>query len=167
MLALIEIARWIVAAAFVLILIWASATDIKYRRIPNWTVVAIVILYIPWIFVGPGVSLSLSFAAGAIAFFTGVTLYALGLLGAGDSKLITAVALFVGLAKLPQFALATAVAGGILALVMILSQPKRVLVMLNMRGRADFGRNVPYGVAIAVGALLIVFGGLLHIPIIR
>jgi hypothetical protein len=39
--------------------------------------------------------------------------------------------------------------------------------MLNMRGHADFGRNVPYGVAIAVGALLIVFGGLLRIPIIR
>jgi hypothetical protein len=42
MLALIEIARWTVAAAFALILILASATDIKYRRIPNWTVVAIV-----------------------------------------------------------------------------------------------------------------------------
>jgi prepilin peptidase CpaA len=120
--ALIEIARWTVAAAFALILILASATDVKYRRIPNWTVVAI--LYIPWIFVGQGVSLGLSFAASAIAFFAGVTLYALGLLGAGDSKLITAVALFIGLAKLPQFALATAVAGGILALVMILSHPR-------------------------------------------
>jgi prepilin peptidase CpaA len=167
MLALIEIARWTVAAAFALILILASATDIKYRRIPNWTVVAIVVLYIPWIFVGQGVSLGPSLAAAAIAFFAGVTLYALGLLGAGDSKLITAVALFIGLAKLLQFALATTVAGGILALIMILSHPARVLVMLNMRGHGDFGRNVPYGVAIAVGALLIVFGGLLHIPIIR
>jgi hypothetical protein len=76
---LIEIARWTVAAAFALIPILASATDIKYRRIPNWTVVAIVILYIPWIFVGPGVSLGLSFAAAANAFFAGVTFYALGL----------------------------------------------------------------------------------------
>ena len=161
----IEIARWIVAALFALVLTVAGVTDIKSRRIPNWTVAAVIALYIPWFFAGQGGPLALSLAAALIGFLASVSLYAFGLLGAGDSKLLTAVALFIGLGRLLQFALATAVAGGVLALIVICSRPASALVVLHMRGRADFGRNVPYGVAIAAGAMLIVFGGLLGIRI--
>jgi prepilin peptidase CpaA len=161
----IEIARWTVAAGFALVLIMACVADVKSRRIPNWTVATIIALFIPWIFVGQSVSITLSLAAAGVGFLSGLSLYAFGYLGAGDSKLITAVALFVGLAKLPQFALAVAVAGGILALIFILLRSRRVLFMLNSLGRKNPERNIPYGVAIAAGAILIVFGGLLGIPV--
>lgn len=157
---LIDMARWIVAGLLASVLIVACLTDIKQRIIPNWTVASIIALYIPWVFVGQGVSVPLSLAAAVIALLVTVPFCAFGLLGPGDSKLFTAVALFVGLGKLAELSLATAMAGGILALIMILSHPTHALVMLGMRGRADFGQNVPYGVAIALSALVVVFGGL-------
>ena len=79
------------------------------------------------------------------------------LVGAGDSKLVTVVALFVGLERLPQFAFATAIVGGALAVVSLAANPRRALVMFQMRGRGDFERNVPYGVAIAVAGIFTVF----------
>jgi len=161
---LIEAARWVVAGLLASVLVVACVTDIKQRIIPNWTVAAVIALYVPWVFIGQGVSVPLSLAAAAIALLATVPFCAFGLLGPGDSKLFTAVALFAGLGKLGELSLATAMAGGILALVMILSHPTRVLVMVSMRGRASFGQNVPYGVAIASGALVVVFGGLFGIP---
>lgn len=161
--ALVEAARWIVAGLLASVLAVACVTDIKQRIIPNWTVATVIALYVPWVFVGQDVSVLLSLAAAAIALLATVPFCAFGLLGPGDSKLFTAVALFAGLGKLVELSLATAMAGGILALVMILSHPTRALVMLNMRGRANFGQNVPYGVAIVSGALMVVFGGLFGI----
>ena len=156
----IEAARWIVAGLFAIILIIASISDIRYRRIPNWCVLALLVLFIPWIFVGPEVSVLLSLAAFAIFFAAGIVLYAFGIWGAGDSKLIAAVALFVGWGRLPLFLFATALAGGILALVIILWHAPRLRAMLNMPGPHDARRNVPYGVAISIGAVLAVFGAL-------
>jgi prepilin peptidase CpaA len=155
--AAIEAARWIVAGLFAINLFIASLSDIRYRRIPNWSVVVLLVLFIPWIFVGPEVSLPLSLAAFAIFFAVGVALYAFGIWGAGDSKLIAAVALFVGWDRLLLFLFATAVCGGILALAIILLHSPRVVTMLKLRRAEDSARNVPYGVAIAAGAALAVF----------
>ena len=107
----IDVGRWIVAALFILILTIASVTDVKHRTIPNWTVLALIVLFIPWIFVGPEVSVLLSLAAFAIFMAAGIVLYAFGIWGAGDSKSIAAVVLFVGWARFPLFLFATALAG--------------------------------------------------------
>ena len=159
--AAIEAARWIVAGLFAIILIIASISDIRYRRIPNWCVVVLLVLFIPWIFVGTEVSVLLSLAAFAIFMAAGIVLYAFGIWGAGDSKLIAAVALFVGWTRLPLFLFATALAGGILALVIILWHAPRVRAMLNVPAPDKTRRNVPYGVAIAAGAAFALFSRLL------
>lgn len=161
---LIEVARWVVAGLLASVLVVACVTDIKQRIIPNWTVATVIGLYVPWVFIGQSASVPLSLAAAAIALLATVPFCAFGLLGPGDSKLFTAVALFVGLGKLVELSLATAMAGGVLALVMILSHPTRALVLLSMRGRANFGQNVPYGVAIVAGTFVVVFGGLFGDP---
>jgi prepilin peptidase CpaA len=160
----IEVARWIVAGLFLLILTIASVTDIKHRRIPNWAVLALIALFIPWIFVGHAVSVAGSLAAAAVVFVLGLGLYALRLWGAGDSKLITAVALFVGLDGILQFAFSTAVFGGILALIILLSRSSWWMRILHQSGREQAVGTVPYGVAIAVGAALTVLRSMLFAP---
>jgi prepilin peptidase CpaA len=97
-------------------------------------------------------------AAAGISFVLGYGLYAFKIMGAGDVKLFAATALFIGLDRLPEFALATAWAGGAMAIVSLATRPRRALVMLNLRGKGDFGRGIPYGVAISVGAVAVLWG---------
>jgi prepilin peptidase CpaA len=159
-----EVARWTIAGLFALVLVVAAASDIRDRRIPNWTVLAIVVLFAGWASVVGSVLLASSLEAAGIAFAVSFALYFFKVLGAGDSKLATAVALFVGMGNLLQFALITSLAGGALAVVSLAADPTRALVMFQMRGEGDYGRGVPYGVAIAAAGVLTVFGALLGWP---
>ncbi len=161
-----EIGRWAVAVVLTGLLIFASVSDVRSRRIPNWTVAAIGVLFIPWALVNPPLGAALwALAAGAIALAVGVVLYAMGMVGAGDSKLFAAVALFAGLGRLLPLGLATALAGGLLALISLASRPRRAMVMLTMRGKGDFGRGIPYGVAISLAAALVVWSVVLRLDI--
>jgi prepilin peptidase CpaA len=103
--------------------------------------------------------------AGAIAFAVSFALYAGGVVGAGDSKLFAAVALFVGLPHLVLLTVGTAFVGGAIALISIVARPRRALVMINMRARGDFGRGIPYGVAIALAAAAVVWAQVLGYPL--
>jgi prepilin peptidase CpaA len=150
---IIEIARWTVVILFSLVLGFAAFSDIKDRRIPNWTVLAVAALFVAWVFVGPGVSIVASLEAALIVFVLSVVFYLLKIVGAGDSKLITVVTLFMGPRLLPEFALITALAGGALAVFSLALNPTRTLVMIKMHFRGEFGRGIPYGVAIALGGI--------------
>lgn len=153
--ALIEVARWATILLVCLVLTVAGASDVRTRRIPNWTVLATGGLFGAWFFVGPSVPLLSSLGAALIVFVCSCALYSFGIVGAGDSKLATAVALFAGIARLPEFIFYMSLAGGVLVLCMLAAQPARVLVILQMRGKGALDRGVPYGAAIAVaGAML-------------
>jgi len=158
---LIEVGRWAVGLLLSAVLVWASISDIRHRRIPNWTVLAVLGLFAPWAVLSQGSWVLWALAAAAISLVVSFALYAMGLFGAGDSKLFAAVALFAGIGRLGQLAIITALVGGLIAVVSLLARPRRAMVMLTMRGKGDFGRGVPYGVAIAVGALVVVWSGLL------
>jgi prepilin peptidase CpaA len=153
---LLEAARWAVAGLFAGSLLVAAYSDIRYRKIPNWTVVALLVAFVAWIFVGPSVSLPGALAAFGIALVVSFAFYALNVLGAGDSKLFAAVALFAGLKLLAYFALATVLIGGVIALVMIVLNPRLIMWRLSLTGRDD-KLNIPYGVPIALAGLLIMF----------
>lgn len=156
-----ELARWALTLLFTAALAIAAVTDVRERKIPNWTVLAILVLALPWLALHPLVWDGWALLAGAIAFGATFALYSLGVVGAGDSKLFTAAALFPGLGQLPTFAFAVALVGGLIALFSLLTRPTRALVMLNLRGKGDFGPGIPYGVAIAAGAILVMWGSLL------
>ncbi len=95
--------------------------------------------------------------AGGI-FAATFLLYMLGMFGAGDVKLATAVSLWLGMAGLMPFLFYTTLAGGVLGVMALrLRKAGTVPAWLNsgwvmqLRG----GKNaVPYGVAIAVGFIL-------------
>jgi prepilin peptidase CpaA len=156
----LEIARWSVAGFFALLLGVAAVSDIGTRRIPNWTVLAIAALFVPWHFLQPSISLLSSLAAASLALSVGVALYAFKFMGAGDAKLMAAIALFAGMDHLAPFALMASLAGGVMAVVVLLSRPWRGLATFT-RPSVDPGRGVPYGVALAVGGVATLFGILL------
>jgi prepilin peptidase CpaA len=150
------------ALAISAVLLWAAVSDIRSRRIPNIAVLALVGLYAVWVLVGAGAGLGSALGAAAISFGIGYGLFLFGVMGAGDVKLFAAGALFMGLAELPLFALATALAGGLVAVVSLLLRPQRAAVMFSLRGRGDYGRGVPYGVAIAMGGSAVLWAGLVE-----
>jgi len=151
-----ELLRWSIVLLLSILLVVVSVSDIRHRRIPNWTVLAIAALFVPWLLVDARVSLLSSLEAGLIAFVLSCGLYAFRVVGAGDSKLLTVTALFAGMARLPHFLVLVALAGGLIALASLLARPVRAAVMFHMRGKGDFGRGVPYGVAIAIATAVIV-----------
>ena len=152
----IELARWAIAALVSLVLLVASVSDVRERRIPNWTIAALAALYAGWAFVTPGASILSSLEAAGIVFVVTAALFAMKLAGAGDSKLMSVTALFGGVGLLPLFALATVMFGGALALFSLALQPRRVLAIIQMRGgQAGSGRGIPYGVAISLAGVLV------------
>jgi prepilin peptidase CpaA len=151
----IDAVRWIVVLLTGVTLAVAGVSDMRHRRIPNSAVFVTVTLFIAWYLISPSVSLFSSLVAAFAVFLCGFTLYSFKIIGAGDSKLATAVALFAGLHGLPQFVVYMALAGGVLALCMLAAQPANVMVMLHTRGRGHSYRGVPYGVAIAIAGVMI------------
>jgi prepilin peptidase CpaA len=85
-------------------------------------------------------------------------MFAVGWIGGGDAKLFAAAGLWMGLTALLPFLMVTALAGGGLA-VSLLALRSVWLRPLMVRGPrwvsrlATPGENVPYGIAIAAGAL--------------
>ena len=138
-----------------LVLVIAATSDIRRRRIPNWTILAMAILFGLWCWVEPSVSLASSVGAALVAFLISCALYYFGIVGAGDSKLVTVTALFAGLAHLLQFLFYMSLAGGLIVLCMLAIQPTKFLVILQTRGRGGLGMTVPYGVAIAAAGVLL------------
>jgi prepilin peptidase CpaA len=155
-----------IATLLTAVLAYAAVNDVRERKIPNWTVLACLGLFVAWALVHPLNWDFWALGAGVVAFLITFALYMGGVIGAGDSKLFAVVALFTGMGQLAILALATAVIGGLVAIAGFVIKPTRGLVMLKMRGQGDFGRGVPYGVAIAVASGALVWAAALgaHLP---
>lgn len=136
---------------FVVLLLVGAGWDIACRRLPNWLTLAVAVAFIPWaLALGMGLN-DFMFAAiaGAICFALGFLLFQFRVMGAGDVKLIVAVALWTGFsADLLKFILYMGIAGGFLAV---------LFLILRLAAKRDFG-ELPYGVAIVVSALIVKAG---------
>jgi prepilin peptidase CpaA len=152
----LDLIALIPALAYAVLLLTAAVYDWIWRRIPNWTVIALILLFIPVTYMGlTPTTWPWSLAAFVLALAISGALYLLGWVGAGDSKLFAAVALFAGLSNLALLGSATALVGGVMAIVVLIMHPRRAMSGLTTRGRADGkSRGIPYGVAIAAGALI-------------
>ena len=145
------------AALLSILLVGAAVQDIRVRKISNLLVLAVLILgIVAMVVVGPRVQLWQNFLVFAVLLGLGLVAYTKRVLGAGDVKLFAATALWVDLAGAPRLIAAVLIGGGLVALLML----GRVVVgqkqvTEGMRKR----RSVPYGVAIAAGALLILWYG--------
>jgi prepilin peptidase CpaA len=158
---ILEAAPYVVALGFSLVLLWAAVSDILARTIPNRSILSLLALFLLWTLAHKGVGLGPALMAGVIALAVGYALYAFNVMGGGDAKLFAATALFTGLAYLPALALMTVLTGGVMAAVALAARPRRAILMFTVRGKGDFGRGIPYGVAIAIGGVYVLWGALL------
>lgn len=148
-------------AVFPIMVMIAALKDLSSYTIPNWISVALLAGFAPAA-LAAGLSweeVALHAAVGGVALLVGIGMFALKWIGGGDAKLFSAAALWLGLAALPVFLVWTAVAGGgltlgllaarkIYALSPFLARPAWIKSLLAPKG------DVPYGVALAAGALL-------------
>lgn len=95
---------------------------------------------------------------GSAMLLAGMLLFALGWLGGGDGKLLAVASLWLGFDQLVMFLAYVAAFGGALALAILAyrSAPVSALPLPGWAARLHTkGEGMPYGVAIAAGALII------------
>jgi prepilin peptidase CpaA len=146
----------------------ATVIDIRTRRIPNELTALIAGIGLGFAAAGvSGVSLGASLAGFAVGLLLMMPGYALGATGAGDVKLMGAVGTLVGPGTVVTAFAFTAIAGGIMAVV-VATRRQRLRSTLAGTGRliaapADVRQQIgsasassrfAYGPAIAVGSVL-------------
>lgn len=149
-----------------------AATDVATRRIPNWLTYSGMLVAIAGRSLLQGWhGLVSALAGGLIGGGVFLVFFLLHAMGAGDVKLITAIGCLAGPASAIQIVLATAIAGGIFAVVLSLWQGRLRAVLVNVKDLVKFHAvagaemhptlnlsnpqavRLPYGVAIATGVL--------------
>jgi len=154
-------AEILVLVALPLLLAAAASWDVASFTIPNFLNLALIAVFAVFA-IAAGLSFSAigwHLLAGAIALAIGFTLFALGHIGGGDAKLFAAVVLWLGLKdSLPYALLASGFGGGLaLALICVRRWPlPAFLVRFRWVVRLhDSKAGVPYGVALAAGAFIL------------
>jgi len=140
-----------------ILLVVAAVIDIRTFTIANWLNAAVALLApLYWWSIGlpfwPDAALQVAVAAGVFAALA-VTFY-IGMMGGGDVKLAAAIALWFAPVTTLKFLVIMSLAGGLLTLVVLAIHKKRGNPPAE--GQDPPARpEVPYGVAIAAGALWI------------
>lgn len=145
--------------------IWAAVSDLGAYRIPNSSVLLILLLFPLYSLLAGGVAPLLPHAiVGGVVLVLGIPLYAVGLAGAGDFKLLAAAALWAGPQALPMLLMVMALSGGLLAAAYWLRAKfclRTAGVAAPPEGETTGGgegiatKHLPYGVAISAGALVV------------
>jgi prepilin peptidase CpaA len=138
----------------------AGANDFFTLRIPNWLNALIGIAFFPMaIMTGMPVEMMLWHSLAAfIVLAVGFGLFSGGYIGGGDVKLLAAAGLWFGWPALVPFLIFTALAGGVLALAVkiwgMIEIERDVRGSSWMKRWLSFKADLPYGLAIAAGAIV-------------
>ena len=149
-------------AVFPILMVATGLHDLATMRIPNWISLALLAAFFPAaLLVGltlPEIAVHLG--VGFAALILGMGLFALNWIGGGDAKALAAACLWLGFGDLGPLLLWIALAGGGFCLLLILARqyypllspllPRLPWVARLLEPKGD----IPYGVAIAIGALL-------------
>ncbi len=152
---------YIAFALYTLLLGTAAVFDTWKFVIPNAIAVALVVLFIATALLLPFEMTWMEWlshvGAAAAVFIGGAVLYAFNKMGGGDVKLLTAVAFWAGFEHLVELLLYVAIAGGVLAIglivtrkiIMSLGAASTNLAKVKLPRILIDGEAVPYGLAIA------------------
>lgn len=164
------------------LVVGAGVYDVLWRRIPNW-------LVLPGLLLGLALNASLSGAPGlkqaaigvGLAFLIYFPMYLMGGMGAGDVKLMAAVAAIAGWRNWLLIFIFSAILGGVIALAIVLTKGRFRQTLWNLGlivwqlGRLRSPRQasdeldirspkaatMPHGAVVALGCLFFLGGGFL------
>lgn len=140
--------------------VFAGAMDLFTMTIPNRISLAMVAAFgvlAPFAGLGLG-DMAHHAGAGLFVLAIGVLLFIPGWIGGGDAKLAAAVALWLGFENLFGYLLCVALAGGSLAMMFMTLRAYPLPALVSTESWAvrlhDHRTGIPYGIALAAGALL-------------
>jgi prepilin peptidase CpaA len=150
----------ILLAVLPVLAIVAALHDLTTMKIPNWVSGLLILGFFPAA-LALGLPLSavgVSVGLAVVALVAGAGMFALNWIGGGDAKLMAASVLWMGVSGGLPFLLYTALAGGGFCMLLLTARSHLPLfaqtgpgwIMRLMQPKGD----IPYGVAIAIGALL-------------
>ncbi len=145
---------------FPMVMVVAMVADFRTFHIPNSLPLILVLAY-PLAALSAGFTwqqILWAFAVGMLALLVAVVMFAVKIMGGGDGKLLAAAALWTGQERILEFLLLTALAGGVLALSLMLYRrlplASTLAGMATMRQLHEKKQDVPYAIAIGIAGLL-------------
>ncbi|MBX3501771.1 MAG: prepilin peptidase [Alphaproteobacteria bacterium] len=160
----LQLVDLILISGFAALAIGAALSDWARFVIPNQIPVAIAGLFAVHagvILLGGGAAMSLvwALACGAAVFAGGAFLFSQKVLGGGDVKLMAVCAMWAGPSHIVEFVLVTTLYGALLSAAFLLPafRQKSELADTGFSGSvtAALRRRLPYGLAIATGAVVV------------
>jgi prepilin peptidase CpaA len=140
---------------------FAGAMDLFTMKIPNRISIALVLAFLlvaPLAGLGPW-DIVQHIGAGLIVLAITFGMFMAGWFGGGDAKLLSVIALWLGLDLLPEYLMAVALVGGLLALLFGAFRSAPLPLSFMCQDWAvrlhDKKTGIPYGIALAAGALLV------------
>lgn len=149
---------------FAVVMVVAAFEDFRRLTIPNLLPILLCAVWPVYLAAAPSLYGAVAAIGCALAvFLVGAVLFARGWLGGGDVKLLSAATLWAGSAGTPALLMLTGVLGGALALFLLLpfgnhmaAAARGMLGQPPLPTERGFAIPVPYGVAIAGAALIVV-----------
>ena len=149
---------------FAAVMAIAAYEDFRRLVIPNLLPAVLCVAWPVHFAAAPSLFGAMTAAGCALSvFIVGAALFARGFLGGGDVKLLTAATLWCGAAGTPSLLVLTGILGGALTLFLLLpfgaqlaAAGRALLGPAAIATEHDTAKSVPYGVAIAGAALIVV-----------
>jgi prepilin peptidase CpaA len=136
----------------------AGIGDFLTFRIPNWLSALVALAFFPmaWLTGMPLEMVGYHAAAGVVLLVIGFSLFAGGVFGGGDAKLMAAAAMWFGFADVTAFIVYTALSGGLFAIAITVWNAFQMDAEIRdlgwMKWLFRHKPDIPYGLAFAAGA---------------
>jgi prepilin peptidase CpaA len=146
---------------FPALLVAAAVYDLGSFTIPNRIQIALLAAFVIFALASGMATQAFGWhvLAGFIGLAIGFTLFALGYVGGGDAKLFACVTLWFGLGDLLNYTVVASVLGGFLTLGILAVRKVPLPAFLAHQGWVmrlhDEHSGIPYGIALAAGALAV------------
>jgi len=150
---------------FAALMALAAFEDLRRLLIPNALTLSVCALWPLYMIATPSLMAIVgSLGCALVVFLTGALCFSRGYLGGGDVKLLAVATLWAGPAAILPLLVLTGVLGGMLALFLLFPPGAHVAALARAKlgpesSDAKFGAGtpVPYGIAIAAAAMLVIF----------
>ena len=154
-------AELLVLIVLPVLLTLAAGWDIASFTIPNFLQLALIGSFAVFVLATGMAPAAIGghLLAGFLGLVIGFTLFALGYIGGGDAKLFACVVLWLGFGNLLDYAVVASIMGGALTLLILglrqMPLPAPFTSQSWILRLHDAKGGIPYGVALAAGAFLI------------